>query len=58
MKLLNIHQVKLTSLKRKKHKVNRNLFAKPWKRGGTLNEFLITLARPCRQGFQGCPQNL
>ena len=43
MKLLNIHKVKLTSLKRKKHKVTRNLFAKPWKRGGTLNEFLITL---------------
>jgi hypothetical protein len=45
MKLLNIHQVKLTSLKRKKHKVKQDLFAKPWKRGGTLNEFLIALPK-------------
>ncbi|MGB9628682.1 MAG: hypothetical protein ACPL6D_08470 [Thermodesulfobacteriota bacterium] len=43
MKSLNLNQVKWTSLKRKKHKVGKDLFAKPWKQNETLNHFLNSL---------------
>lgn len=43
MKSLDLNQVKWTSLKRKKHKVKKGLFAKPWKQGETLNRFLNSL---------------
>lgn len=43
MKSLNLNQVQWTSLKQKKHKVEKDLFAKPWKRGKTLNHFLDSL---------------
>ena len=42
-KPLNLNQVKYTSLKQKRHKVKRTLFAKAWKRGGTLSDFLNSL---------------
>jgi deoxyhypusine synthase len=43
MKSLNLNQVKWTSLKRKKHKVKKDLLAQPWKQGETLNHFLNSL---------------
>lgn len=43
IKPLDLHQVALTSLKRKKHKVGKGTFAQTWKKGGSLNEFLDSL---------------
>ncbi len=43
MDALNLNQVKWTSLKRKKHKVVKDLFAKPFKPGETFNHFLNSL---------------
>jgi deoxyhypusine synthase len=43
IKLLDLHQVKLTSLRQKRHKVGKNIFATTWKRGGTLTDFLNSL---------------
>jgi len=43
MKPLDLQRVKLTSLKQKRHKVRLALFAKPWKKGGSLNDFLNSL---------------
>jgi deoxyhypusine synthase len=42
-KPLNLHQITYTSLKQKRHKVRRTLFAKTWKNGGTLNDLLNSL---------------
>ncbi len=33
----------MTSLRQKKHKVGKDLFARTWKRGGTLSDFLNSL---------------
>ena len=43
IKPLDLRRVTLTSLRRKRHKVGKNLFARTWKRGGTLNDFLNSL---------------
>ena len=40
---LDLHRVKLTSLKRKRHRVDKTLFARPWIKNGTLHDFLDTL---------------
>ncbi len=45
IKPLDLSQVKLTSLKRKKHKVENLLFARPWKKGGGLADFLNSLPK-------------
>lgn len=42
-KLLNLNRVTFTSLKRKRHKVGKTLFAQPWRNGGTLKDFLDAL---------------
>jgi len=43
MKPLDLKKLKLTSLAQKKHKVMQTLFAKPWEKGGSFNEFLESL---------------
>jgi len=43
MKPIDLRRVTMTSLRQKKHKVGKNLFAATWKRGGTLNDFLNSL---------------
>jgi hypothetical protein len=43
IKLLDLHQVHYLSLQQKKHKVKKHLFAKVWKQGGDLNDFLNSL---------------
>ena len=43
MKPFDLQRVTLTSLKQKRHKVRKNLFAKPWKKGGTLTDLLSSL---------------
>jgi len=43
IKPLDLQRVKLTSLKQKRHKVRLALFAKTWKKGGSLNDFLNSL---------------
>ena len=40
---LDLHRVTLTSLKRKRHRVDKTLFAKPWIKKGTLDDFLDSL---------------
>ena len=40
---LDLHKVTLISLKQKRHKVRKILFAKTWKRGGTFADFLDSL---------------
>lgn len=40
LKPLNLQNIRYTSLKEKKHKVNKNLFSKSWKEGGTFSDFL------------------
>lgn len=40
---LDLSRVKLTSLRRKRHKVEESLFARKWKKGGTLTDFLNSL---------------
>jgi hypothetical protein len=40
---IDLQHVTLTSLRRKRHKVGRTLFAKIWNRGGTLADFLDSL---------------
>jgi hypothetical protein len=40
---LDLHRVTLTSLRRKKHKVEKTLFARTWKRGGTFIDFFNSL---------------
>lgn len=42
-KPLNLNRVTFTSLKRKRHKVGKTLFGRPWRNGGTLNDFLDSL---------------
>jgi hypothetical protein len=42
-KPLDLNRVRYTSLKQKRHKVKRTLFAKAWTRGGTLSDFLSSL---------------
>jgi len=41
-KELNLNQIAYTSVSRKKHKVGQRLFAHPWRRGGSLADFLNT----------------
>jgi len=43
MKTLDLRKVKLTSLKQKKHKVRKNVFAKPWRKEGSFNDFVSSL---------------
>ncbi|MEW6375122.1 MAG: hypothetical protein AB1502_04945 [Thermodesulfobacteriota bacterium] len=43
IKPLDLHQVTLTPLKRKKHKVGKTHFAGTWKRGGAFIDFLNSL---------------
>ncbi len=43
MRPLDLKRVKLTSLKDKIHKVEENLFAKAWRQGGSLNNFIDSL---------------
>jgi hypothetical protein len=43
MKTLNLKKVKLTSLKHKKHKVEKDAFAKPWTGGGSFKDFVNSL---------------
>jgi len=43
IKPVDLGRVKLTSLRKKRHKVGKSLFAKTWKKGGSLNSFLSTL---------------
>jgi deoxyhypusine synthase len=45
IKSLDLHRVTLTSLKRKRHKVGKVLFATTWKKGGTLTDFLNSLPK-------------
>ena len=40
---LDLRRVKLTSLKRKQHKVARTRFARAWTRGGSLSDFVNSL---------------
>jgi len=40
---LNLQNVKYSSLKEKKHKVNKRLFAKCWQEGRSLSEFINSL---------------
>lgn len=40
---IDLRRVTLTSLKQKKHKVGKTLFARTWKKGGTLADFLNSL---------------
>jgi deoxyhypusine synthase len=40
---LDLDQVRYTSLKQKRHKVDKSLFARAWKKGGTLADFLNSL---------------
>jgi deoxyhypusine synthase len=42
---LNLNRVKWTSLKEKKHKVGKALFGRPWKKGGSLTDFLDSLPK-------------
>jgi deoxyhypusine synthase len=39
----DLNRVTLTSLKKKRHKTRKNLFARTWKRGGTMTDFLNSL---------------
>jgi len=43
IKPLHYHQVKLTSLRQKRHKVRKGIFAATWKKGGTLTDFFNSL---------------
>jgi hypothetical protein len=43
MKPLDLSRVTLTSLKKKRHKVRETFFAKTWKKGGSLADFLSSL---------------
>ncbi|MGQ9508636.1 MAG: hypothetical protein ACUVTN_04465 [Thermodesulfobacteriota bacterium] len=43
IKPLDLHQITYTSLKKKKHKVKKDRFARAWKKGGTLTDFLNSL---------------
>ncbi len=43
IKPLDLHHVKLTSLKQKRHRVGRGTFAKTWEKSGTLVDFLDSL---------------
>ena len=43
MKPLDLSQVTLSSLKKKQHKVKEAFFARPWKKGGSLADFLSFL---------------
>jgi len=45
IKPLDLHRVTLTSLKRKRHKVRKGLFATTWKKGGRLTDFLNSLPK-------------
>ena len=45
IKPLDLHRVTLTSLKQKRHKVGKVLFATTWKKGGTLTDFLNSLPK-------------
>jgi len=45
IELLDLSRVKWTSLKGKKHKVEQALFANPWKKGGSLTDFLGSLPK-------------
>lgn len=45
IKSLDLHRVTLTSLKRKRHKVGKTLFATTWKKRGTLTDFLNSLPK-------------
>jgi hypothetical protein len=45
IKSLDLHRVTLTSLKQKRHKVGKLLFATTWKKGGTLTDFLNSLPK-------------
>jgi hypothetical protein len=40
---LNLHRVTLIPLRQKKHKVEKNLFVRTWKRGGTFIDFFNSL---------------
>jgi len=42
-KPLDLNQVTFTPLKRKRHKVEKTFFARPWKNGGTLTDFFNSL---------------
>lgn len=43
MKSLDLSRVTLTPLKKKRHKVNQGAFGRPWVKGGSLSDFLISL---------------
>jgi hypothetical protein len=43
IKPLDLSRVTFTSLKRKRHKVGKTLFARPWKNGGTITDFFDSL---------------
>lgn len=45
MKRLDLQRVKLSSLREKRHKVSFHAFAKPWKPGSSLSDFLDCLPR-------------
>jgi deoxyhypusine synthase len=45
IKPLDFNRVKLTSLKQKRHKVGKTLFARTWKKGGSLADFLNSLPK-------------
>jgi deoxyhypusine synthase len=40
---LDLREVKLTSLKDKRHKIKENIFAKVWRQGGSLDDFIDSL---------------
>lgn len=42
-KPLDLNRITFTSLKQKRHKVGKTLFARPWRKRGTLADFLSTL---------------
>src|SRR4030043_747372 len=42
-KPLDLNRITFTSLKRKRHKIGKTLFARPWRNGGMLTDFLNSL---------------
>lgn len=42
-KIINLQNVKYTSLKEKKHKVSQNFFAKKWEKGKSFSKFINSL---------------
>src|SRR4030066_2067974 len=42
-KPLDLNRITFISLKRKRHKIGKTLFARPWRNGGKLTDFLNSL---------------